>query len=322
MVNYNEDLDAESALDHNLQEKRHAEDWVYAAKGDPDCEVTLGTGDLGAGNGALSVNGGTPLVGGSKHPFGEQSLDVPTGDSKPRKDLVVADETGPTVVEGTSEADRYSSLIDDPTNAPLTQAHRPAPPDLAAVPGAVLAMVVVPADATTITADEIHDLRSFAIRERRDVKTTNTGELSGNVTANTTLHRIIGGDAGEVISGPSFGAFERSQTFLNTTYDFDLSFFQHFVDLRDLEVKNAELVANVSCFVDVGAGETVDVRVRDRRNSTIIAEILDVNNRSSSGWVSFAVPTASSDLAIEYRTDPGDNSNTIFSPSVVFGGRL
>lgn len=127
------------------------------------CSVSIYNGTLGSSEATVEVAAGTLLVNGSTVDVASTTLGVPVSDVDPRKDLVVYD-TGASalaVVEGQAEDA-------SPTGSARQQARIPRPPSLDASVTAVsgtgdpkipLAEVWVPADATSITSDDLFDRR-------------------------------------------------------------------------------------------------------------------------------------------------------------------
>jgi len=107
--------------------------------------VTINSGALGGGNGALSVASGDALVNGSTVSNGGATVDIAPGDSEPRKDLIWVDNTGSINVE------QGTPTVKQPPGASRFQTYSPALPFPATTPAAVLGAVYVPANATAVS---------------------------------------------------------------------------------------------------------------------------------------------------------------------------
>ena len=155
---------------------------------------------------------------------------------------------------------------------------------------------------------------------------SDVGELSGNVTGNTTLNRIIGGDAGEVIPVGSVGVGEqRSVSFTSTSYARFPQQMQNAFYYSDLQVKNGTLVFGYSFFANPGTDETVDTRIQNRQDGETVVEVLGaVYQWNWSGWTAYEPPTTTAPVPYEtqHRTSPGSNSSTITAPTLFVGVRL
>jgi len=124
-----------------------------SAPGSGALAVTINTGDLGAGNAALSVASGDALVNGATASFGGGTVDIPAARSDPRKDVVWIDATGTIRVDTGQPAQRV------PDNASGFATWTPAIPFPSTTPATVLAAVYVPANTATIDAGTIQDRR-------------------------------------------------------------------------------------------------------------------------------------------------------------------
>ena len=141
------------ALYQNREELR-TDGWAVTDRDTGSCAVDVNTGTLGSGENTLRVQSGTALLDGSETDIPEQVADVPLSDSEPRKDVVALDSAGAAgVITGTAEPI-------SPSGSSLEAAERPAPPDLSGRDVVPLALIVVPADATSITSSEVTDLRA------------------------------------------------------------------------------------------------------------------------------------------------------------------
>lgn len=140
------------ALDYQLRQQRG--DGYSTISG---CAVSINTGDLGAGNNTLTVDAGRLLVGGSIVDVASQSVDIPTSDADPRKDLVVYDEAAAAI-------DVYSGTPEpsEPRDASGIDAIRPAPPDVAGGGATVLSEVWVAGGASSVGSGDLTDRRVFA----------------------------------------------------------------------------------------------------------------------------------------------------------------
>lgn len=129
------------------------------------CEVTISSGDLGTGNGAVHVTSGTVFDNFTETAVAEADVDVPTAnDTFPRKDVVVYDTSDGTLktIQGTAE-----EAI--PSTATREDTERPAPPDFDVSvdslstdddPRIPLAELWIPEGADSITQNDIFDRRT------------------------------------------------------------------------------------------------------------------------------------------------------------------
>lgn len=178
MTNEHGDGDGIQALFHNLTRKRRG-GWAVLAPEGGSCEVTLNTGNLGDGNGALSVTAGDALLDGAVTAISGQTVDIGTGDALPRKDVIYLDGMGTaTVAAGVPETR-------EPAGESLAVAERPAPSALQNTNATVLAIVLVPADAVTIGAAHLIDLRARADQEFGTTthESAAINELGGGITS-------------------------------------------------------------------------------------------------------------------------------------------
>lgn len=153
--------------------------------------VTINSGTLGSGNAALSVASGDALVGGSTVSFGGGTIDIPAADSDPRKDVVWIDATGAIRVDTGQPAQRV------PDNATGFATWTPAIPFPDATPATVLAVVFVPANATTIDSSDIQDRRLSADVVRSSVSTVTVDVspyASGSVIVSGGTREIVDND--------------------------------------------------------------------------------------------------------------------------------
>jgi hypothetical protein len=115
--------------------------------------VTVNTGTLGGGNGALSVASGDAFVDGTVVSYGGGTVDIQPGNSEPRKDLIWIDDSGTIQVEqGTPAAAAPAGESDFAT-------FLPAVPFPSTTPATVLAAVAVPANASSIGSAQLQDRR-------------------------------------------------------------------------------------------------------------------------------------------------------------------
>lgn len=129
-------------------------------------ETTIYSGNLGSGEATVEVASSTLLVDGVSTDVASDTVTIAASDTDPRKDLVVYDPSKSsgnrlTSVEGTAEAA-------EPTGSVRQQTESPSPPSLnnsvEAVSGSgdpkiPLCEVWVPADADSITSDDLFDRR-------------------------------------------------------------------------------------------------------------------------------------------------------------------
>lgn len=130
--------------------------WGVYDRGTGSCEVVINTGTLGDGNLALSVQAGSALLDGNTLAIEEQSIDVPQALSEPRKDVIGLTENGAVFRAGGDQA------LKQPDNRTLLYSERPAPPDLLEDRIVPLAIVAIPADAESISTNELADIRPSA----------------------------------------------------------------------------------------------------------------------------------------------------------------
>lgn len=125
--------------------------------------VQRGTGTLGDAQGALDVQPGTGLVGETEHTISSlTSVDIGTGDGNPRRDVVYLNANGSlAVAEGSPAPFAWDEALNEDERT-ISNAYRPAPPDLADTPALALAVITVPANATTLPTGAISELRAEA----------------------------------------------------------------------------------------------------------------------------------------------------------------
>lgn len=117
--------------------------------------VTVNTGTLGTGGSTLSLEATTALVNGTEHSVAGQTIDIRTGDTDPRWDIVAIDSTGAvTVNEGVPE----TAISGGDMGVTHRDAERPAPDDLADENITPLALVWVPDGAAEITSSDLFDV--------------------------------------------------------------------------------------------------------------------------------------------------------------------
>jgi len=145
------------ALDETQQHRR-GDGYGVVDRGGA-CEVTVNSGVL-AQSDTLTVASGDVLVNGTTHSLATQTLGLDAASAtNPRRDVVYIDGSGVVqVANGTAEAV-------EPKGQSLTRFEfsRPAPPDLAATGGTVLAEVWIPADASSIQSADVRDRRLRAL---------------------------------------------------------------------------------------------------------------------------------------------------------------
>lgn len=142
------------ALDYNRVVKRH-HGWAIHDPDSGNCKVTINTGTLGTGADALFVHPGKALLNGSDMSVTESNISIPSPGEKPRKDVIAVDGSG-TVVREPGVPERIYP------GSTLKISERPAPPDLADTDAVPLAIVLVPGGATSITSDNLVDIRPNA----------------------------------------------------------------------------------------------------------------------------------------------------------------
>lgn len=149
---------------------------THLAPGAPDSAlfVSRGTGTLGTNQGALVVSPGTGIVEETKHSLSsEQSVDISGGDGQPRRDVVYLDGSGSIAVkEGEPAPFAWDETLEQ-SERTITNAYRPAAPDLHATAGLALATVTVGANAGTLSTGAI-----APIRPRAPIQ---SGAVSGNI---------------------------------------------------------------------------------------------------------------------------------------------
>lgn len=78
--------------------------------------------------------------------------------------------------------------------------------------------------------------------------------------------------------------------------------------------------------IDMGGGETVDIRLRNVADGETIAEQTGITTNAAYtlGPVDYVPSTTSSEIEIrlQWREDPGVNSSRVLAPFTVFGVRL
>lgn len=123
--------------------------------------VSAGTRALGDGQEALNVQPGRALVAGTEaETAGVGSVDIDGGDGLPRRDVVYVTEDGGFAVEkGDPGGFRWDNDLSE-TEQTITNAQRPAPPDMVGVTGFPLAVITVPKNAGTLPAEAITELRA------------------------------------------------------------------------------------------------------------------------------------------------------------------
>ncbi|EMA38479.1 hypothetical protein [Halococcus hamelinensis] len=131
--------------------------------GDAALFVSRGTGTLGEGNDALDVAPGPAVVKGESGSLSqEQSVSISEGGGQPRRDVVYLSEEFELAVEEGAEGplDWGETVSESQEN--LSNAIRPAPPDMADIPGFPLATVLVTANAPSLSTGALDDLRAPA----------------------------------------------------------------------------------------------------------------------------------------------------------------
>lgn len=155
------DGQAVQALDENQQLLTKHGHGVVSGGG-----VSIYSGNLGSGEATVEVASSTLLVDGVATDVASDTVSIASSDTDPRKDIVVYDPSKSsgnrlTSIEGTAEKA-------EPSGAVRQQAESPSPPSLEASVEAVsgsgepvlpLAEVWIPADADSITSDDLFDRR-------------------------------------------------------------------------------------------------------------------------------------------------------------------
>lgn len=166
--------------------------------------VTVNTGELGSGNNALSVTSGSAVVARSAYDIGSQAVDLPGADAMPRWDVVGVDDTGAVVTRsGTPEE---AQIDGEPTDASGRLVQKPVPPSIDGESlTTALALVWMPADASTIESSDIYDVRvpanafvsNLSLPEGGQVDGVDVSAHAGNADAHhtqTTSGDIVHGD--------------------------------------------------------------------------------------------------------------------------------
>jgi hypothetical protein len=157
--------------------------------------VQRGTGTLGDAQGALDVQPGTGLVVGVEHTVSSiKPVDIAVGDGSPRRDVVYLDSSGAlAVAKGTPDAFAWDTALSE-SERTISNAYRPAPPDLSETEGLALAVVTVPANATTLPTGAITELRAEA------PSATATGAVNGQAIQAALDGRVVAVAPGTGIS--------------------------------------------------------------------------------------------------------------------------
>lgn len=109
-----------------------------------DCEPSLGTNTSTI---TIDVNAGTAAINGSTHSVGATTVSLDDGGANPRRDVVYIAEGGSVnVLKGTAGA---PATDDSGTDIVGATAPLPEPPDMSSVTGVPIAVVWVPAGATS-----------------------------------------------------------------------------------------------------------------------------------------------------------------------------
>lgn len=141
------------------------------------CKVTVASGDLGAGNGALDVASGTVIYNGSEVSVGAQNIDLPASDQEPRKDVVYIDSNG----DAQARAGFPEAAV--PPGQTGLDAERPAPSDFDDTDAVVLAEVWVPGGAAAVESSNVTDRRISANTTVGTLDTTGTLSEQGDRVA-------------------------------------------------------------------------------------------------------------------------------------------
>jgi hypothetical protein len=123
------------------------------------CNVTIQTGDLGAGADTLQVDDGTVTFDGTEVPVSSGPIDIASS-GKSRWDLVTVDDTGSIdVLEGTPQTPQINNEgVAVPSEAKRIQVDQPTPPDLL-INRVLLAAIWIPGGASGITSNDRFDWR-------------------------------------------------------------------------------------------------------------------------------------------------------------------
>lgn len=240
--NVNDD-DGADALDLNQAFDR----WQFSVKS--GCAVSINSGTLAQAD-TLTVASGSVFFDGGGVSVSSQSVQIDAADtSNPRKDVVYVDSSGNAqVAKGSAEAAT-------PGTATRFETYRPAPSDLSATGAVVLAEVWVPAGASSITASDLRDRRTFA-------------DLAAQ---SATIDRLsigdsVGGDADILVykDGGTTRAVDSSGTLVENTDAgtvIDTVFSTHITDGDDLLISPGTYdTSSVSTIATAGKFVTVDAR--------------------------------------------------------------
>lgn len=240
------------------------------------CAVSIYNGTLGSGEATVEVAAGTLLVDESTVDVASTTLSIGTSDVDPRKDLVVYD-TGASalaVVEGQAEDA-------NPADAVRQQAEVPTPPSLESSVTAVsgsgdpkipLAEAWIPADADSITSDDLFDRRQSAYQTTDSLS---TNSLNGGVTGDVELSDI---------TGPNL--------FINSG---NLSTSNMRTDVQD---DGTEIVSNTTTLnfgTNLSVTDSSGVAVIDASGSSGTTTITYMSDYTSGGVADSAFDTAVSD---------------------------
>lgn len=171
-MRYEEDnLEANHALNSNIQSRRTHGFGVISGG-----EITIATGTLGSTEDTLSLEATDVLVGGTEFNLSSQNIAIDAADSNPRQDVVYVDSSGNVqVAKGVAQEAKTS--VANPDYVDYTV---PAPVDLQHVDATVLYRVWVSANAGSVTASELIDMRMDADISANlvDAQSLSTGTLN------------------------------------------------------------------------------------------------------------------------------------------------
>jgi len=146
--------------------------------------LSINTGTLGSGNGALSVASGDALVNGAAVSNSGATVDIATGHSEPRKDIIWIDSGGSINVE------QGTPTVKQPPGATRFETFSPALPFPAMTPATVIGAVFVAANATAISAADLQDRRLSANTAHSAVSTELIESIGSSDGVTDVIHDI------------------------------------------------------------------------------------------------------------------------------------
>lgn len=259
-----------------------------ATPGSGPLAVTIGSGTLGAGNGALSVASGDALVGGATVSNGGVSVDIDSGDSEPRKDVVWIDSTGSVRVDkGTP-----TGIL--PQGASGFESYVPPVPFPGTTPATVLAAVFVPANADEIGSGDIQDRRLPAdvVRSSLDATSLSTNGLdiaASDFVEQSNFYPI--GLAQSISDGST-----TSDTYASVS-DFEIQLNSPLLSDGDADIAFA-----ISGFANPN-GDQVDIRLFEQFSRDVLVEGTAVDGGFTAGPSISAFDTGR--LRVQIRNSDG-----------------